>query len=108
MNLENINIFKVEELEDDLLRKVKKEREINEYCWTLKAPLIEYLLTTHKLHSMVYCDSDLYFFSDPTPLFKEWHESSVFLCPQRDLDWVEKKYGPIRQGSLDLKMTKLV
>ena len=107
MNLENINIFKVEELEDDLLRKVKKEREINEYCWTLKAPLIEYLLTTHKLHSMVYCDSDLYFFSDPTPLFKEWHESSVFLCPQRDLDWVEKKYGLYQAGLIGFKNDKI-
>ena len=56
---------------------------------------------------MVYCDSDLYFFSDPTPLFKEWHESSVFLCPQRDLDWVEKKYGLYQAGLIGFKNDKI-
>lgn len=103
LNFKHATIFKVEELEDEQLRKVKEERAINEYCWTLKAPLIDYLLTTRKLHSVIYCDSDLYFFSDPAPIFKEWGESSVYIAPQRDSEWVESKYGKYQAGLIGFK-----
>ncbi|HWO96611.1 MAG TPA: glycosyltransferase [Bacillus sp. (in: firmicutes)] len=106
MKLTHVKLIKVKELENKKLKKVKRAREVNEYCWTLKAPFIEYLLTKHKLPSVVYCDSDIYFFSNPTPLFKEWGKSSVFLCPQRDLDWVEEKYGLYQAGLIGFKNDK--
>lgn len=106
LNLKNTIIFMVGELEDESLRKVKKERRVDEYCWTLKAPLIEYLLKSRNLPSIVYCDSDLYFFSDPKPIFNEWGESSVYLCPQRDLKWVEEKYGHYQAGLIGFNNDK--
>lgn len=106
MNLSHAKLIKLEKVEDRQLLKVKKERKINEYCWTLKAPLIHYLLTTRMLESVVYCDADIYFFSDPTPLFDEWGKSSVFLCPQRDSDWVEKNYGLYQAGLIGFKNDK--
>lgn len=103
LNLKNVHLLQVEVIEDDNLRKVKKDRKLNEYCWTIKAPLVEYLLTTYDIEKMIYCDGDLYFFSDPVPILNEWGERSVFLCPQRDLDWVEQKYGRFQAGLIGFK-----
>ncbi|UGB28715.1 glycosyl transferase [Metabacillus sp. B2-18] len=103
LTLENMILVKVEDLEDNRLRKVKKTRQTNEYCWTLKAPLMEYLLENYNLASIVYVDGDLYFFSNPKPIFNEWEEKSIYLCPQRDLDWVEEKYGKFQAGLVGFK-----
>lgn len=103
MNLENVVPLNVEDIEDDRLRKVKSERKLNEYCWTLKAPLMEYILENYNKQSILYCDGDLYFFSDPEAIFKEWGDHSVYLCPQRDLHWVEEKYGKYQAGLVGFK-----
>jgi hypothetical protein len=106
LQLENLHLLQVEEIEDDILRKIKQERKPNEYCWTIKAHLVEYLLNNYEIEKLIYCDGDLYFFSDPTPIFKEWGDYSVFLCPQRDLDWVEQKYGRFQAGLIGFKKDK--
>lgn len=103
LNLVNVHLLHVKEIEDDRLRKVKEERKLNEYCWTLKAPLIEFVLTKYEIDKLLYCDGDMYFFSDPATIFNEWGESSVYLCPQRDLDWVERKYGKFQAGLIGFK-----
>lgn len=102
-NLQHVHLLKVEEIEDDRLREVKTYRKQNEYCWTLKAPLVEYILTHYDLEQLCYCDGDLYFFSDPAPLFTEWGDASIFLCPQRDLEWVEEKYGKYQAGFIGFR-----
>ncbi|MGE6551253.1 glycosyl transferase [Bacillus mycoides] len=103
MNLANVNLLQVEELEDNELKAIKKKRKVNEYCWTLKSVLIEHLLVNYDLPSILYCDGDLCFFSDPTIIFEEWGEHSIFLTPQRDRDWVEKMYGKYQAGLIGFK-----
>lgn len=103
LTLENMILVRVEDLEDNRLKKVKETRQTNEYCWTLKAPLMEYLLESYSLPSIVYVDGDLFFFSNPEPIFQEWEEKSIYLCPQRDLDWVEEKYGKFQAGLVGFK-----
>lgn len=103
MNLDHVVLLQVEELEDERLQSIKEERKVNEYCWTLKPVLIEYLLVNYDLPSILYCDGDLCFFSDATAIFEEWGESSVFLCPQRDRDWVERMYGKYQAGLVGFK-----
>jgi hypothetical protein len=103
MNLENIVLIKVNAIEDDRLLKIKGERKTNEYCWTLKATFIEYLLQKYEINSIIYVDGDIFFFSDPKPIFDEWGDHSVFLCPQRDADWVEQKYGKYQAGLIGFK-----
>ncbi|WP_226666200.1 putative nucleotide-diphospho-sugar transferase [Metabacillus litoralis] len=103
LSLENLILGKSEDFEDNKLKKVKKSRKTNEYCWTLKAPLMEYLLESYNLPSIIYLDGDLFFFSSPEPIFKEWGEKSIYLCPQRDLDWVEEKYGKFQAGLVGFK-----
>ncbi|UZW15057.1 glycosyl transferase [Clostridium pasteurianum] len=105
LNLYNLHVFRVEDLEDAALLSIKSSRKTNEYCWTLKAPLIRYVLDTYKVPDVIYCDSDLYFFSDPKAIYDEWGSNDVFLCLQRDLQWVEAMYGKYQAGLIGFKNT---
>ncbi|GAE33084.1 hypothetical protein [Halalkalibacter akibai] len=106
LNKENMVLFFVEQLETPALREVRQQRKMNEYCWTIKAPLIHHLLTTYHLDSVLYCDGDLFFFSDPKEIFDDWGKASVYLTTQRDLDWVEKKYGKFQAGMIGFRNDK--
>ncbi|WP_400246617.1 hypothetical protein AB3U99_07125 [Niallia sp. JL1B1071] len=97
-NLKNMHLIRVEEIENDQLRAVKQERMTNEYCWTLKSFLIEYILKNNDIEQVLYCDGDMYFFSNPESIFNEWGSASIYLTPQRDLEWVEQKYGKYQAG----------
>lgn len=106
MNFKNATPFPVSDLEDPELLAIKSWRKTNEYCWTIKASLIKYILNNYDVDSLIYCDGDLYFFSDPEPIFKEWGENSILLTPQRDLDWVHAKYGTYQAGLIGFKKDK--
>lgn len=103
LNKRHMVLFYVEQLENDQLKEIKQQRQMNEYCWTIKAPLIQHLLTTYDLESVLYCDGDLFFFSDPKEIFDEWGSASIYLTPQRDLDWVERRYGKYQAGMIGFK-----
>ena len=103
MNLEHMVLFYVEQVEDEQLRKIRQQRNMNEYCWTLKGPLIHHLLTKYNLETILYCDGDVFFFSDPKEIFDDWGQASVYLCPQRDAQWVEQKYGKYQAGLIGFR-----
>ena len=103
MNLKNASLIHLNTVEDQQLLAVKPMRKTNEYCWTLKAAVIRYVLMHYSVNSIIYCDSDIFFFSDPQMVFDEWGEASVFLCPQRDLEWVHKIYGKFQAGFIGFK-----
>lgn len=103
MNLKNASLIHLTAVEDQQLLAVKNMRKANEYCWTLKATVIRYVLMHYSVNSIIYCDSDIFFFSDPQMVFDEWGEASVFLCPQRDLEWVHKIYGKFQAGFIGFK-----
>lgn len=105
MNLYNVYAFTLDKIEDNELLSIKSYRKTNEYCWTLKAPLIRYVLHNYNVADVIYCDTDLYFFSDPKPIYEEWGNCDVFLCPQRDIQWVESKYGKYQAGLVGFKNT---
>ncbi|WP_312097723.1 cell envelope integrity protein TolA, partial [Niallia sp.] len=105
-NLKNMHLIKVEEIENDQLRAVKQERKINEYCWTLKSFLIDYILENNDIEQVLYCDGDIYFFSNPESIFSEWGSASIYLTPQRDLEWVEQKFGKYQAGIIGFRKDK--
>jgi len=106
MNLKNLKLIKLEELEDERLLEIKEDRQENEYCWTLKSCLMEYILNEYSVPSIVYCDSDLYFFEDCSSIFEKLQRYSIYLTPQRDLDWVENKCGKYQAGLIGFKKDK--
>ncbi len=103
MKLKNGILIDARSFETEELKKAKNSRTVSEYCWTLKSWLVSYLLDHYKIDSIIYCDSDIYFFSDTKRIYKDWGDASLYLCPQRDLDWVERKYGTYQAGLIGFK-----
>jgi len=91
------------ELGDEELFVLKRQRKASEFCWTLKSYFMTYLLETKGLPHVLYCDSDIGFMDDPALLYHDWGESAVYLCTQRDVDWVEQKYGKYQAGIVGVK-----
>ncbi|AGK97900.1 putative nucleotide-diphospho-sugar transferase [Clostridium pasteurianum] len=108
MNLINATVFQVSDIENAELElvQIKNSRKENQYCWTLKPFVINYVLNNYHVDSIIYCDSDIFFFSDPSVIFDEWSDYSVFICPQRDRDWVHRLYGKYQAGLIGFKKDK--
>lgn len=87
MNLDRMVISYPEEFEDEILKKLKKERSKAEYCWTCTAASIEYFMKKYNLIECTYIDADLYFFENPECLFKEIHDV------QADISIIEHRFS---------------
>ncbi|OLS34755.1 glycosyltransferase [Bacillus sp. MRMR6] len=67
---------------------LRKERQIHEYCWTMKPVLCEYILKKYRnVKRVTYLDSDLYFWENPRQIFENQPDCSVLLS-------IEEKYLP--------------
>jgi hypothetical protein len=80
LNLKNTSLIRIHEIENEILLVKKQERRLNEYCWTLKPFLLEYVL--HKfleIDWVTYVDADICFFSDIKPIFNQGANFSVLL-----------------------------
>lgn len=86
MALPHVTVIGLQAFEDEDLLRVKPTRSKGEYCWTCTPSTIRYVLDTYGVDHCTYIDSDLYFFSDPTPLVDELGEDSVSL--------IEHRYSP--------------
>ena len=93
----------VDALGDGGLAALRGERSASEFCWTLKSYFLLWLLAEKGLPEAVYLDSDVAFFSNPKQLYDDWGNASVYLCRQRDLDWVEQKYGKYQAGVIGFR-----
>ena len=103
LSLGSVTAFPVENLESTELKKLKYSRSPSEYCWTLKPFLLEYIFDKYSVERAIYCDGDIFFYSNPEKLFRELDYNSVLLCPQRDLEWVHKIYGYYQAGVIGFK-----
>ncbi len=101
--LSNATIIHLSQIENNELLWVKPSRMQNEYCWTLKAPFMLHILQYLGAKDIVYCDSDIYFFSDPQLIFDSLNQHSIYLCPQRDAEEIEQKYGKFQAGIVGFK-----
>lgn len=97
MNLTNVSLIDLATFEDTKLKNVKIGRTEEEYCWTCTPSLPLYILNKYPaIDHIGYLDSDLYFYSDPKPIFEEWGSKSVLIIPHRFpsyLKFKEKKSG---------------
>ncbi|MGX5389996.1 glycosyltransferase [Bacillus thuringiensis] len=108
LKLQHTTLIQLSDLENEELLSVKDSRKVNEYCWTVKAPLCRYVLEHFKgLDHIVYCDADIYFFSNPTCLQMEWGQNPAFLLRQRGSYELEKLHGKYQAGLIGFKNNKL-
>jgi Nucleotide-diphospho-sugar transferase len=86
LSLPHFTILPLADLEraDPRLLDAKADRNRFEYCCTATPALPLHLLESKPdLDAITYLDADLYFFSDPDPLFVEMRDASVLITPHR-------------------------
>lgn len=77
--LPEVIAIRLEDFEDEELRKVKGSRTWTEYMWTSTPSVIRYVLDRYEPADVTYVDADLYFYGSPAPLFEERDGNSVLL-----------------------------
>ena len=72
MALPDVILLPVGEMETEELRRVKADRSMGEYCWTL-TPFAPHFVMQREptVRRVTYLDADLYFFDDPRRLLDE-------------------------------------
>jgi hypothetical protein len=84
MSLEKAVLIPISDFEDEELKKVKPTRTVAEYCWTCTPSITLYVLKENpSLDMITYLDSDLFFYSDPTPIFDELGNKSIMIIEHR-------------------------
>ncbi|MBM9577279.1 glycosyl transferase [Leptospira sp. 201903070] len=82
--LKNVTLISLKEIESEDVLVAKGNRTWQEYCWTLSPVLPSYVLKENsKIDHITYLDSDIFFYSDPKPIYDEIGEKSIMIIPHR-------------------------
>ncbi len=105
--LENTVVITLEEIENEELKALKKERNIGEYCWTLKPVLLTYVLERFEnVDWLTYLDADMYFYNNPRTIFADVGNCSVLLSEHNSneqIKFVEETVGRFNAGFISFK-----
>ena len=71
LKLKNVTVIPEQNIMDDELARIKKERSRAEYCWTCTPVIIEYVLDHYDVRACTYIDADMFFYESPEFLWKE-------------------------------------
>lgn len=83
LGLTNVTLIDTELfLETMRLYNVRINRTYQEWCWSLASQLCEFLIDAG-VSEVTYCDSDVFFFSDPAPTFDEIGSKPIAITPHR-------------------------
>jgi len=84
MGLEKTSLIAISDFEDEELQRIKPSRTVAEYCWTCTPSLPLYVLKKEPALDMItYLDADLFFYSDPSPIYKEFGNNSIMIIEHR-------------------------
>jgi len=85
LNLPNLKVYDISNLEllDPELVAAKNSRPYNEYCWTLASYFTQYILATENPESVMYIDSDIYFYNNIDLIYQEIDTKSVGILLHR-------------------------
>lgn len=81
MRLDRAVIISLQDFEDEELLKIKSTRTKTEYYFTCTPSVIKYSIEKYNLPFCTYLDADLYFYSNPQPVFEELTNYQVGLSP---------------------------
>lgn len=72
-------------VQDQRLEEIKQARSAQHYAWTCASQLCEWLLfcADCEFSEITYLDADLFYFSDPEPIFGEIGDRSIGIIPHR-------------------------
>ena len=75
---------------DEALLRAKRNRTLIEYYFTCTGSLVQFLLRKWpRIDMLTYLDADLYFYSDPSPIFAELGDKSILIVEHRYPDHLE-------------------
>jgi len=84
LNLEKTVLIKLVDFEDEALLKAKSTRTVAEYCWTCTPSLPLYILQQDpSVQIITYLDADIFFYSNPAPLYDEFGDNSIMIIEHR-------------------------
>ncbi len=85
LKLDEVRLVRIEALlDDEALRDVRAHRSPAEFCWTCTAPWVSYVMAQEPCQPLVtYLDADLFFYSDPKPVFAELTGRSILIHEHR-------------------------
>lgn len=77
LNLANTKLLQLSKLETEELCRVKKSRTSGEYCWTLTPFAPKFVFNADSnIQRVTYIDADIWFTSNPWPIFHEFETSN--------------------------------
>ena len=76
MKLPNVQLLQLSLVETKELERVKLERTVGEYCWTVKPFALKFVFDSDiSVKRVTYLDADLWFRKSPAPIFHEFDNS---------------------------------
>jgi hypothetical protein len=76
LDLPNVTLLPLRNVETGQLKRVKADRSIGEYCWTLTPFLPRFVFDrAPEVERVTYVDADLYLFDDPSAFFEEFERT---------------------------------
>jgi len=89
LSIKTLSPLLLSDYETDELRQASRDRSLAEYCWTLTPFSIQWVfLQGTDISRVTYVDADVFFLSDPLPLFHEFDISG------RSVLITEHEYAP--------------
>lgn len=84
LRISNVHLIPLPDIENDELKKVKQQRGVAEYCWTLSPCLPHYILEKYEhIDFITYLDADVFFYSSLDPIFREIENASIVIIEHR-------------------------
>lgn len=107
INLANTTIIDIASVENNFLLNAKNNRSITEYCWTVKASFIKFIIKRNRgIDSIIYTDADTYLFSEPSMLFQQLVKNDALLTCHNFSDkflHLNKQKGKYNAGIIGFK-----
>ncbi len=76
IKLPNVQLLQLSLVETKELERVKPERTVGEYCWTVKPFALKFVFDSDiSVKRVTYLDADLWFRKSPAPIFQEFDNS---------------------------------
>ncbi|MFZ5966002.1 MAG: hypothetical protein ACOYVK_02335 [Bacillota bacterium] len=80
LELKNVTLINLSSILDENLLRARSNRNHLEFCWTLKANMLYYIMTHYpNAQYFAHLDADLCFFANPDIIFEEAPHASLFL-----------------------------
>jgi len=76
ITLGEVILLTLDDMNQEIINKIRSDRPYREFCWTLSALLCDYHLSCGE-EEVVYLDADIYFFSDPETILQESRKGDV-------------------------------